>query len=435
MTYKENSKKFLEESDITVGDTVNVSKEDVSYKGILLDRSEDAEDNYIVLKLDSGYNVGIEITNAKIELIEHGDKPKIGYDETEIPYDNNKMNISIISTGGTVSSVIDYSTGAVHPAFTAGDLLKANPELIDIANYDVKALYNILSENMEPKYWVEAARSIADEINNGSEGVVIAHGTDTMHYTSAALSFLIESPVPIVVTGSQRSSDRPSTDTFLNLINSVGAAKSDIAEVTVCMHNNLDDDICALHSGVKVRKMHTSRRDTFRSINSEPIAYLKNGKIQKTTREYIKRDERQLKLHDSIEEKVGLIKSYPGISSELIDYHIDKGYKGLLIEGTGLGHVPEYMIPSLERAFDEGIPCVMTSQCLYGRVNMNVYSTGRKLIDAHVISGEDMSPEVAYVKLCWALGQSDNINDVEKIMKTNIAGEITDRTSAKYFLN
>lgn len=435
MTYKENSKKFLEESDITVGDTVNVSKEDVSYKGILLDRSEDAEDNYIVLKLDSGYNVGIEITNAKIELIEHGDKPKIGYDETEIPYDNNKMDISIISTGGTVSSVIDYSTGAVHPAFTAGDLLKANPELIDIANYDVKALYNILSENMEPKYWVEAARSIADEINNGSEGVVIAHGTDTMHYTSAALSFLIESPVPIVVTGSQRSSDRPSTDTFLNLINSVGAAKSDIAEVTVCMHNNLDDDICALHSGVKVRKMHTSRRDTFRSINSEPIAYLKNGKIQKTTRDYIKRDERQLKLHDSIEEKVGLIKSYPGISSELIDYHIDKGYKGLLIEGTGLGHVPEYMIPSLERAFDEGIPCVMTSQCLYGRVNMNVYSTGRKLIDAHVISGEDMSPEVAYVKLCWALGQSDNINDVEKIMKTDIAGEITERTSAKYFLN
>lgn len=435
MTYKENSKKFLEESNITVGDTVNVSKEDVSYKGILLDRSEDAEDNYIVLKLDSGYNVGIEITNAKIELIEHGDKPKIGYDETEISYDNNKMNISIISTGGTVSSVIDYSTGAVHPAFTAGDLLKANPELIDIANYDVKALYNILSENMEPKYWVEAARSIADEISDGSEGVVIAHGTDTMHYTSAALSFLIESPVPIVVTGSQRSSDRPSTDTFLNLINSVGAAKSDIAEVTVCMHNNLDDNICALHSGVKVRKMHTSRRDTFRSINSEPIAYLKNGKIHKTTRDYIKRDERQLKLHDSIEEKVGLIKSYPGISSELIDYHIDKGYKGLLIEGTGLGHVPEYMIPSLERAFDEGIPCVMTSQCLYGRVNMNVYSTGRKLIDAHVISGEDMSPEVAYVKLCWALGQSDNINDVEKIMKTDIAGEITDRTSAKYFLN
>ncbi len=435
MTYKENSMKFLSSADVSIGDTVKVSKNNTTYKGILLDRSEDAEDNYIVLKLDSGYNLGVNITDASIELIEHGDKPKIGYDETEIPKDPNKMDISIISTGGTVSSIIDYSTGAVHPAFTAGDLLRANPELIDLANYDVKALYNILSENMEPKYWVEAARSIADDILNGAEGVVVAHGTDTMHYTSAALSFLLESPVPIVVTGAQRSSDRPSTDTFLNLINSVGAAKSDIAEVTVCMHDALDDNICALHSGVRVRKMHTSRRDTFRSIDSEPIAYLKDGEIQSITRDYIKRDERELELYDTIEEKVGLIKSYPGISSELIDYHIDKGYKGLLIEGTGLGHVPEDLVAPLQRASDEGIPCVMTSQCIYGRVNMNVYSTGRKLVDANLISGEDMTPEVGYVKLAWALGQSDDVNEVRKIMETNIAGELNDRLSAKYFLN
>ncbi|WP_461463440.1 Glu-tRNA(Gln) amidotransferase subunit GatD [Methanobrevibacter sp.] len=435
MTYKENSKKFLSNGNVTIGDTVKVSKDNTSYKGILLDRSEDAEDNYIVLKLDSGYNLGINIENASIELIESGDKPKIGFDQSEIEKDPEKMNISIISTGGTVSSIIDYSTGAVHPAFTAGDLLRANPELIDLANYDVKALYNILSENMEPKYWVEAARSIADDISNGAEGVVVAHGTDTMHYTSAALSFLIRTPVPIVLTGAQRSSDRPSSDTFINLINSVGAAKSDIAEVTVCMHDSLDDTICALHSGVRVRKMHTSRRDTFRSINSEPIAYLKDSKIQTKTRNYIKRNERDLELYDTIEEKVGLIKSYPGVAPELIDYHIDKGYKGLLIEGTGLGHVPEYLIKPLQRAKDEGIPCVMTSQCLYGRVNMNVYSTGRKLIESNLISGEDMTPEVGYVKLAWALGQSDKIDEIRKIMETNIAGELNDRLSAKYFLN
>lgn len=435
MTYKENSKKFLSNGNVTIGDTVKVSKDNTSYKGILLDRSEDAEDNYIVLKLDSGYNLGINIENASIELIESGDKPKIGFDQSEIEKDPEKMNISIISTGGTVSSIIDYSTGAVHPAFTAGDLLRANPELIDLANYDVKALYNIFSENMEPKYWVEAARSIADDISNGAEGVVVAHGTDTMHYTSAALSFLIRTPVPIVLTGAQRSSDRPSSDTFINLINSVGAAKSDIAEVTVCMHDSLDDTICALHSGVRVRKMHTSRRDTFRSINSEPIAYLKDSKIQTKTRNYIKRNERDLELYDTIEEKVGLIKTYPGITPELIDYHIDKGYKGLLIEGTGLGHVPEYLIKPLQRASDEGIPCVMTSQCLYGRVNMNVYSAGRKLIEANLISGEDMTPEVGYVKLAWALGQSDKIDEIRKIMESDIAGELNDRLSAKYFLN
>ena len=409
MTYKEISKEFLDNANVTIGDTIKVTKEDISYEGILLDRSEDAKDAYIVIKLDSGYNVGVNIESASIELLEKGDKPKIGFEGETIEKDPSKRNISIISTGGTVSSIIDYKTGAVHPKFTAEDLLRANPELLDLANYDVKALYNILSENMKPEYWVKAAESIADDINAGADGIVIAHGTDTMHYTSAALSFMLKTPVPIVVTGAQRSSDRPSTDAFLNIYNSVGAALSDIAEVTVCMHDSLNDGICALHKGTKVRKMHTSRRDTFRSIDSE--------------------------LNIDIESKVALIKSFPGISNEIIDYHIDKGYKGLLIEGTGLGHVPDYMVKSFERAHDENIPVVMTSQCLYGTVNMNVYSTGRLLQDAGVISGMDMTPETAYVKLAWALGQSDDLDKVKEIIQTNIAGELNESSSLKYFLN
>lgn len=437
MTYKKLAKEFLDSANVSIGDTIKIEKENVSYKGILLDRSEDADDEYIVLKLDSGYNLGININNAIIELIEKGDKPKIQYDSIGTKKDKNKMDISIVSTGGTVSSIIDYKTGAVHPAFTADDLLRANPELLELANYKVKALYNILSENMKPKYWVEAANSIANDISDGADGVVVAHGTDTMHYTSAALSFILETPVPIVVTGAQRSSDRPSTDAYLNLINSVGVAKSDIAEVTVCMHADLDDDYCYLHRGTKVRKMHTSRRDTFRSINSEPIATLKDGELAKINSNlgYIKRGVNELKIRDNLESKVALIKSFPGITNELIDYHIDKGFKGILIEGTGLGHVPDYMVESIRRANDENIAVVMTSQCLYGKVNMNVYSTGRKLVNANVISGGDMTPEVAYVKLCWALGQNDNLEEVEKLMKTNIAGEFSEKSSIKHFLN
>ena len=435
MTYKEISKEFLDKANVTIGDTIKVTKEDISYEGILLDRSEDAKDAYIVIKLDSGYNVGVNIESASIELIEKGDKPKIGFEGDKIEKDPNKQNISIISTGGTVSSIIDYKTGAVHPKFTAEDLLRANPELLDLANYDVKALYNILSENMQPEYWVKAAESIADDINNGADGIVIAHGTDTMHYTSAALSFMIKTPVPIVITGAQRSSDRPSTDAFLNIYNSCGAALSDIAEVTVLMHNTLNDGDCALHKGTKVRKMHTSRRDTFRSIDSEPIALLRDGKVKSVNLPYTKRGENELELNTAIESKVALIKSFPGIKSDIIDYHIDKGYKGLLIEGTGLGHVPDYMVDALQRANDEGIPVVMTSQCLYGTINMNVYSTGRLLQDAGVISGMDMTPETAYVKLAWALGQTEDLNEVKDIIQTNIAGELNESSSLKYFLN
>ena len=243
--------------------------------------------------------------------------------------------------------------------FTADDLLRVTPELLEEANISGKAIMNILSENMKPELWVQAARAVADEINNGADGVVVAHGTDTMHYTSAALSFILETPVPIVITGAQRSSDRPSSDAFLNLMSSVAVAKSDIAEVTVCMHASENDKHALLHRGTRVRKMHTSRRDTFSSINSPPLAKVKEGKvkIKDKINPYHKRGELNLKVNDSLEEKVAFIKSYPGITGEIIDYHVDKGYKGLLIEGTGLGHCPDHLIPSVQRATDEKYSC------------------------------------------------------------------------------
>jgi glutamyl-tRNA(Gln) amidotransferase subunit D len=436
MSYRGASEIFLESAGISIGDSVKITKQDISYEGMLLDRAEDADETHLVLKLKNGYNVGINIENATIELVKKGEKPKIELSKLDIEKDNQKHDISIISTGGTVASIIDYKTGAVHPAFTADDLIRANPELLEYANIKGKAVLNILSENMKPEYWVKSARSIADEINDGAYGVVVAHGTDTMHYTSAALSFMLDTPVPVVLTGAQRSSDRPSSDAFLNLLNSVTAAKSDMAEVMVCMHATEDDTYCDLHRGTKVRKMHTSRRDTFRSINTSPLARVQNGGIEILDEQlrYKTRTDGEVELHDAVESNVAFIKSYPGISGEIMDYHIDNGYKGIVLEGTGLGHCPEEIIPSIKRARDSGIPVVMASQCLYGKVNMNVYSTGRKLITAGVISAGDMLPETAYVKLCWALGQTDEIEEVEKTMQTNIAGEIEDKSSIKYFL-
>jgi glutamyl-tRNA(Gln) amidotransferase subunit D len=436
MSYQGSAKELLESAGISIGDTIKVIKTDIYYEGMLLDRAEDADNQHLVLKLDSGYNIGIEISEARLELLKKGEKPKIELPTLEIEKNPEKPDISIISTGGTVASIIDYKTGAVHPAFTADDLLRANPELLDQANIKGKAIFNILSENMKPEYWVKSAHSIVDEINNGADGVVVAHGTDTMHYTAAALSFILESPVPIVLTGAQRSSDRPSSDAFLNLINSVAAARSDLAEVMVCMHATSDDSICYLHRGTKVRKMHTSRRDTFRSINTKPLAQIENGKMEilDADKDYKKRSSSELKINDSIEPNVAFIKSFPGIETDIIDYHLDKGVKGILLEGTGLGHCPDHMIPAMERAADSAVPVVMTSQCLYGKVNMNVYSTGRRLLNAGVIPGDDMLPETAFVKLIWALGQSDDLEEVKNIMTTNIAGEMEEKSSLDYFL-
>ncbi len=437
MVYKGLSAKFLDSSGLSIGDYVKVEKNGTSYFGILLDRAEDPDEKHIVIKLDSGYNVGIDVNGSVAELVERGDKPKIEIPPLNIIKDSEKPDISIVSTGGTVASVIDYKTGAVHPAFTADDLIRANPELLENANINGKAILNILSENMKPEYWVKTARSVADEINNGADGVVIAHGTDTMHYTAAALSFMIKTPVPIVVTGAQRSSDRPSSDAFMNLISSVVAAKSNIAEVSLCMHAEEDDSYCYLHRGTKVRKMHTTRRDTFRSINALPLAKIEKSKLKLVEKDvqYHKRSNEPLILQDGIEDKVAFVKSYPGIQSDIIDYYLDKGYRGMVLEGTGLGHCPEELIPSLERAKDESIPVLMTSQCLYGLVNMNVYSTGRKIQSAGVISALDMLPETAYVKLVWALGLTDNVQEVAKIIQTNVSGELGEKSSEKFFLN
>ena len=230
MAYEGYLKELLELSDIDVGDTVRVTKPNIEHEGMLLEKPDYTNKNTIIIKLSSGYNIGIDVKDSKIEKIKEGKKPKIELDPVDKQISDEKDNLSILSTGGTVASVIDYKTGAVHPAFTADDLLRATPELVDHANITAKAIFNILSENMTPQYWKKTAEAVYDEINNGADGVIIAHGTDTMHYTASALSFMIDTPVPIVLTGAQRSSDRPSSDAFTNLMASVVSAKSDVAE-------------------------------------------------------------------------------------------------------------------------------------------------------------------------------------------------------------
>jgi glutamyl-tRNA(Gln) amidotransferase subunit D len=407
-----------------LGDRVSIEKDGIVYQGVLMPpRSKD----HVVIKLDNGYNIGLRKSESKVELIEKGHQTKPP--SRPLQSKAGLPTVSILSTGGTIASKVDYRTGAVTSQFSAEEIISAIPELEDIANYNAKVIYTILSENMRAEYWSELARAVAEEIKNGAKGVIITHGTDTMMYTAAALSFMIRTPVPVVIVGSQRSSDRPSSDASMNAICAAMTAISDIAEVCVVMHGTSSDDYCSIHRGTRVRKMHTSRRDAFRSINEHTI-----GKVDYLSRsietfiDYKHRGEVELELKDKLEPKCALVKYSPGASPDILNYYIDAGYKGIVLEGTGLGHVASNWIDSIKRATDAGIPVIISSQCLRGRICDRVYDTGRYMLDAGSFEGEDMLPEVALVKLMWVLANSSSMDDVRSLMGRSLAGEISHST-------
>ncbi len=432
---------FMKRHNLEVGDLVRVVKregdERITFEGLVMPPYELSPGETLTIKLDNGYNVGVLIDAIEgVEILEKAvEKPKMEFKEV-LPRKEGLPNVRILGTGGTIASRIDYKTGAVHPAFTAEELAKAVPEIFEMANVTPELIMNILSEDMKPAYWAKIAEEVAKALNSGEDGVVIAHGTDTMAYTASALSFMLRNLTkPVVLVGAQRSSDRPSSDAAMNLTCAVKMATSDVAEVMVVMHGETSDTYCLAHRGTKVRKMHTSRRDAFRSINDVPIAKIwPKGEIEFLRNDYRRKSEGEVIADTKMEEKVAILKIYPGISGELLDFLVDKGYKGVVIEGTGLGHVPQDFIPHVQRAVEEGVAVCVTSQCLYGRVNLNVYSNGRKLLKAGAIPCEDMLPETAYVKLMWVLGHANDLDEVRKMMLTNYAGEITPYTRYDTFL-
>jgi len=377
-----------------------------------------------VVKLDSGYNIGVAPGSCRVT---GHPEPALGKN-TDVEQDHKLPTLSIVSTGGTIASRIDYRTGSVTSQFNANDILIAIPELADIANYRTIPLATILSENMTPAIWQDLARAVHDEIRDGARGIIVTHGTDTMAYSAAALSFMIDTPVPIVFVGSQRSADRPSSDNTMNAVCAAAAATSDLGEVAVVMHATTSDDICSIHRGTRVRKMHTSRRDAFRSLDISPIGEIGYPSRKVTLGPHaVLRETHSLALHDKIEPHCALVQFYPGMSPDLLKAY--EGYKGLIIAGTGLGHVSTALIPALGRLITGGTLVVMTSQCMHGRVCDRVYDTGRDLLAAGVIEGGDMLPEAALVKLMWVLANENNREKAAALMQSDLKGECMRRSA------
>ena len=422
--YEGDSLEFLKANQISVGNSVKILS-DITYSGIIMPRYEHSDDKHIVLKLTSGYNIGLEIEKIeKIEKIKSAEK--IVQQDEKLEKVVGLPKILLLSTGGTIASKIDYRTGAVTPVLTAEELNSSVPELAKIANIDAEVLLSEYSENIMPEHWLQIAEKINEYSKSDYSGIIIAHGTDTMHYTSSFLSFALAGfPIPIVLVGSQRSSDRASSDAALNLI---GATKfiteSNTKGVYIVMHQDENDDTIACHVGTRVRKNHTSKRGAFQTIGNNPAFIISQNQIQKNISEdFFKISEFQPRI--KLDTRVALVKYHPGYDPKLLDQIIEMGYKGIIFEGTGLGHIGNTMYESVKKANEKGIFLGMTSQCIDGRIRMTVYESGRDLLDLGIIPLENMIPEVALVKAMWAMGNFQNGEEIKKIMLENISSEFS----------
>ena len=423
--YTGKSLEFLKINKISVGDSVKILA-DLTYLGIIMPRYEHSDDRHLVLKLKSGYNIGLEI--EKIKKIEIISSPEKNIEKVESVEKNPSLpKILLLSTGGTIASKVDYRTGAVTPVLSAEELNSSVPELSKIANIDAEVLFSEYSENIMPEHWIKIAEKLKDHSASDYSGIIIAHGTDTMHYTSSFLSFALAGfPIPIALVGSQRSSDRASSDAALNLI---GAIKFLIGcktnGVYIVMHQDENDETVACHLGTRVRKNHTSKRGAFQTIGDDPAFIVVNDQVQRNTKyDFFKVKEFQPRI--KINTKVALVKYHPGYDPSLLEKIIEMNYRGIIFEGTGLGHIGKTMYENVKKANEKGIFLGMTSQCIDGRVRMTVYESGRDLLNLGIISLENMIPEVALVKAMWALGNSNTLEDMKHIMLQNIASEISD---------
>ena len=420
--YSGKSLSLLKENNAKVGDSIKITS-DLTYSGILMPRYESGDDSHIILKLKSGYNVGININ--EIQKIEVTSNQEVKSEYVEKQKENPSLpKILLVSTGGTIASKVDYRTGAVTPALTASELNEAVPELASIANIDSEVLFSEYSENLQPEHWLKIAEKLDSISNSDYTGIIIAHGTDTMHYTSSFLSFALSGfPIPIALVGSQRSSDRPSSDAALNLIAATKfLTESNVKGVFVVMHNNASDETVVCHKGTRVRKNHTSKRGAFETMGDDPAFIITENKIEKNIDEdFFKNTKYEPKLR--LDTKVSLVKYHPGYDPKQVENLTKLGFKAIIFEGTGLGHVGKTMYNVIKDAREQGIFLGMTSQCLDGGVRMTVYDSGRDLLDLGIIPLENMISETALVKAMWSLGNSSNIEEMQALMLKNIASE------------
>jgi glutamyl-tRNA(Gln) amidotransferase subunit D len=432
---------MVEKEKYQAGDKVLVKTSEEEYEGIVI---ESYEPEILILKQKSGYNIGIN--KEKIKSVKVVEKFKDKKEKIpELTQDKRNPRIMIMHTGGTIASKVDYTTGGVKSQISPSELLALFPELKEMANIDSKLLFQMFSEDMRPEHWIKIAKEVEKEIKKGVDGIIITHGTDTLHYTSAALSFMLKNlGIPVLLIGAQRSSDRGSSDAFLNVYCAVKfICESDFSGVDICMHSGSSDNSCYILQGTKARKLHASKRDAFKAVNCKPIAKVSRENIEFFRKDYIKKDKnRKSELDAVFNNNVTIIKIHPGITAKELEMY--KDYDGLIIEGTGLGHLSvnrldketeenEKILVVLEKFVRKGMIIIIASQCIFGTTNNNVYSTGRKLKTIGTLEAKDLTAETAFVKLGWLLGHDWKKEFIKEKFSQNLIGEFNERISEEEF--
>ena len=443
-----DEKLFFRKHKLKTGDVVEIKDGKGTYEGTVI---PSVDKKCVVLKLESGYNIGIKIAGVK-SVKKMGVGKKVGKAAVSKAVHNPKLeNIAILHTGGTIAGRVDYRTGAIVSSFSAEDLLTMFPELSELANFRTKLVTNLFSEDLRFVHVSKIAKAVEKEIKEdkgGLRGIIIPHGTDTLAYTAAGLEFIFENlPVPVILVGAQRSSDRGSSDAAMNLICAAHfILKTDFAGMGMCMHKDTKDDFCVILPPTKTRKLHTSRRDAFRSVNTGAIAEIdyRTNKIAFLEKGYPRRNaKKKFTVKPKMEDRVAILKVHPNMMPEQFDFYLKQKYKGLVIEGTGLGQAPVGIpnkeceihgknLKAIEKLVESGCVVAMASQCIFGRVQMHVYEDAVDLSEAGVISAEDMLAETALMKLSWLLGNFPK-KEVPGLFMKNMRGEITACTEPKRF--
>jgi len=443
----ESTQSFMKKHALKEGDIAEIAEEKGNaLKGTII---PSADEKLLALKLENGYNVGISIEKiSSVKKLGAG-KPVGKAIASEIRKKPGLPAIAILHTGGTIASRVDYRTGTVYSAFNASDLLAMFPELSETANFESRLLANMWSDDLRFAHFGMIAKAVESEAKKGVEGVIVGMGTDNLAVAAAGLAFALEKcPIPVLLVGAQRSSDRGSSDAAMNLICAANfITKSDFAGVAICMHHSASDDVCAILPACKTRKLHTSRRDAFKAVNDSPIALVdyNSKEIKFLKADYPKKCAKEkIAAKPNFEERVGLLKISINMFPEQFSFYEKEKFKGLVIEGTGLGQTPGHMpdeitkkahrgiFPAIESLVKSGCIVVMTSQCIFGRVQMHVYDKAADLVKLGVIPGEDMLAETAFVKLAWLLGNYPKEKAKELIAK-NLRGEISKRTEIDEF--